>query len=262
MHIEVVSDLTSVAFIAAYRRFTGRRGVCTDIYSDNATNYVGAAAIFNKTERDLGFNKDVLSSLAVMGTKWHFSPPLSPHCNGLAESAIRSVKYHNRCIIGDSTLTYEELTTFLVQVECCLNSRPLYPMSSDPTDLNVLTPSHFLIGSAFNTIPERSLLNSNPSSITRWQMVQRMLQRFWAQWSAEYLHTLQQRKKWDQEKPNFAVGDVVLITDDNQPPSSWSLGRISEIHPGSDDKVRVVTVKSARQTIKRSITKLARLPTQ
>lgn len=262
VHIEIVSDLTSVAFIAAYKRFTGRRGICSDIYSDNATNYVGAAAKFSKSERDIGFNDDVISSLAMMGTKWHFSPPLSPHFNGLAESAIRSVKHHIRRILGESTLTYEELSTFVVQVECCLNSRPLYPMSSDPTDFNVLTPSHFLIGCAINTIPERSVLDETTNSLTRWQMVQRLYQRFWAQWSSEYLHTLQQRKKWQQDQPNIAIGDMVLITDDNRPPSSWPIGRIIEVHPGSDGKVRVVTIRSARQTIKRSIVKVARLPTQ
>lgn len=63
VHIEGVSDLTSSAFITAYKRFI-------------ATNYVGAAAIFSRTERELGFNNKVISSLATMGTTWHFSPPL------------------------------------------------------------------------------------------------------------------------------------------------------------------------------------------
>lgn len=248
VHIEIVSDLTSVAFIAAYKRFTGRRGVCSDIYSDNATNYVGAAAIFTKTEQEIGFNDNLVSSLANMGTKWHFSPPLSPHFNGLAESAIRSVKHHVRRIIGESTLTYEELSTFVVQVECCLNSGPLYPMSSNTTDFNVLTPSHFLIGSVINTIPERSVLDATINSLTRWQLVQLMYQKFWAQWSSEYLHTLHQRKKWQQDQPNVVVGDMDLTIDDNRPPSLWPLGRILEIHPGADGKVRVVTIRPTTPT--------------
>lgn len=181
-----------------------------------------------------------------MRTKWHFRPPLSPHFNGLAESAIRSVKHHVRRIIGESTFTFEELSTFLIQVECCLNSRPVYPMSSDPTDFNVLTPGHFLIGSDLTTVPERTLLDLSPNSMTRWQLVQRMFQRFWAQWSTEYLHTLQQRKKWQHPQSNFAVGDMVLITNDNRPPS---IGRIVEVQLGPDGSVRVSTVQSSRKTI-------------
>jgi hypothetical protein len=42
VHIELVSDLTSEAFIAALRRFIVRRGFCLTIYSDNGTNFVGA----------------------------------------------------------------------------------------------------------------------------------------------------------------------------------------------------------------------------
>lgn len=262
IHIEIVSDLTAIAFIAAYKRFTGRRGVCSDLYSDNATNYIGATAVFRNTERDLGFDNKVMTTLETMGTRWHFSPPLAPHFNGLAESAIRSVKHHIRRIIGETTLTYEELSTFMVQVECCLNSRPLYPLSSDPTDFAVLTPGHFLVGAPLNAVPERSVLSAKPHALDRWTLVQQMVQRFWRQWSAEYLHTLQQRRKWQQEQPNFAVGDMVIIAEDNYPPSSWALGRILEVHPGHDGKVRVVTLRTAKQTMKRSIVKLARLPTQ
>lgn len=102
IHIELVRDLTSFAFIAAYKRLISRRGICKDLYSDNATNYVGEAAIFLKSERNVGFNKEVCDSLDNIGTTWHFSPPLAPHFNGLAESAIRSVKFHLKRIIRES----------------------------------------------------------------------------------------------------------------------------------------------------------------
>ena len=42
VHLELVSDLTSEAFIAALRRFIARRGFCANIHSDNGTNFVGA----------------------------------------------------------------------------------------------------------------------------------------------------------------------------------------------------------------------------
>ncbi|XP_078051587.1 uncharacterized protein LOC144477725, partial [Augochlora pura] len=42
VHLELASDLTSEAFIAALRRFIARRGYCTHLYSDNGSNFVGA----------------------------------------------------------------------------------------------------------------------------------------------------------------------------------------------------------------------------
>ncbi|CAL8130036.1 unnamed protein product [Orchesella dallaii] len=42
VHLEAVTSLTTEAFIAAFRRFTARRGFCCHIYSDCGTNFVGA----------------------------------------------------------------------------------------------------------------------------------------------------------------------------------------------------------------------------
>ena len=65
------------------------------------------------------------------GTKWSFNPPAAPHFGGKWEAAVKSVKYHLRRTIGDTALTYEELTTLLVQIEAVLNSKPLQPLSDD-----------------------------------------------------------------------------------------------------------------------------------
>ncbi|XP_046619938.1 uncharacterized protein LOC124305033 [Neodiprion virginianus] len=44
VYFELVTDYTSEAFIAAYRRFSGRRGICHTLYSDCGTNFIGADA--------------------------------------------------------------------------------------------------------------------------------------------------------------------------------------------------------------------------
>lgn len=259
VHIELVGDLTTNGFIAAYERFVSRRGCCSDLYSDNATNYVGASNVFLRSEK-LKFNNTVYTALANKGTTWHFAPPRSPHFNGLAESAIRSVKHHIRRVVGEATLTFEELLTVLAKIEACLNSRPLCPLTNDPTNYDVLTPGHFLIGEPINVIPQRDVDQANPSALTRWQLTHQMVQRFWRRWSAEYLHTLQQRRKWQTVTDDVRIGELVLIIDDNMPPAKWALGRIEATHPGDDGHIRVVTIRTQGSTFKRSIVKVARLP--
>lgn len=261
VHVELAGDLTTAAFIAAYERFTARRGLCTDLYSDNATNFVGASAIFVRTEREI-FGAEVLAALATRGTKWHFSPPLSPHFNGLAESAIRSVKHHLKRVVGEVTLTFEELTTVLAKIEAVLNSRPIYPLSSDPSDFEALTPAHFLIGEPTGVLPQRDCSNDKIPVLLRWELTKQMVQRFWRRWSADYLHTLQQRRKWQRPQDELAVDDMVLLLDDNLPPGKWSLGRVVQTHPGDDGHVRVATVRTKAGVFKRAVVRMAKLPNQ
>ena len=73
--------------------------------------------------------------------------------------------------------------SLLTEIEGLLNSRPLEPLSEDPEDVNTLTPGYFLIGKAIDSLPEPSLLKINESRLSRWQLIQRITQPFWQQWS-------------------------------------------------------------------------------
>ena len=48
-------------------------------------------------------------------------------------------------MVGERLVNDEELRTFLVEVEKILNDRPITPVSSDPQDLEALTPNHILL---------------------------------------------------------------------------------------------------------------------
>lgn len=158
MHLEVVSDYSSDAFLAALRRFVSRRGLCHTIYSDCGTNFVGAdnqlRALFSASGAG---GRRIADGLASLGIQWRFNPPAAPHFGGLWEAAVKSMKHHLRRVLGESTLTYEEMATLLTQVEACLNSRPLQALTDDPEDTAALTPGHFLIGSAINAVPEPTI---------------------------------------------------------------------------------------------------------
>lgn len=198
--------------------------------------------------------------LADDGTQRHFVPPHAPHFGGIWEAGVKSAKYHLRRVVGDTILTYEELSTVTTQIESCLNSRPICPLSADSADLVALTPGHFIIGSAPTTPPEPTTLHLPIGRMNRWQLTTHMLESFWARWSSEYLHHLQQRNKWTKSKPNVIAGDLVLLGDDRFPPSKWALARVTETHPGPDGLTRVVTVKTAASSFRRPIVTLVRLP--
>lgn len=264
IHIEIVSSLDSESFVAAFKRFTARRGHCSDIWSDNATNFIAG----NKLLKDMlqgqieQVKHEIFSQLARDGTTWHNIPAAAPHFGGLWEAGVRSVKHHLKRILGNTSLTYEEMSTVTAQIEACLNSRPISAISDDIDDLLPLTPGHFLVGEPPIVVPERSYLDFNINRLNRWQLVQRMLQHFWQRWSKEYLSRLQQRPKWVSQSDNsdIKIGQLVLVKDENNPPGKWPLARIIKLHPGNDGNIRVVTLKCKYSETTRPITKICVLP--
>ena len=84
-----------------------------------------------------------------------------------------------------------------------------------------------------------------------------MRDHFWTRWAREYLHSLQQRAKWQRPRNNLVVIiDPSLI----QANGRWPIGRVLRICPGSDDRMRVAEIRTAGGTYTRPISKLVRLP--
>lgn len=263
VHLEAVSSLSAKDFLASFSRFTARRGLPHDVYSDMGTNFVAAAKDLTEMHKLLSkspVSEVIQKSLTDKGVQWHFNPPSAPHFGGIWEAAVKSAKFHLRRVIGIQIFTFEELSTLFAEVEAVMNSRPLSPLSPDPNENNVLTPGHFLIGEALTAVPSPDVTDIKLNRLTRWQLVQQATQHFWRRWSSEYLHNLQQRGKWTQHIQNLQVGDLVLIKDPNLPPLYWPTGRIVAVHPGKDNTVRVVTLQTSSGQLKRPVVKLCPLP--
>ncbi|XP_076383738.1 uncharacterized protein LOC143260984 [Megalopta genalis] len=262
--IKEKKDLTTESCLGAFKRFFARRGKATNIYSDNGTNFVGAKNEITEVQRFLSSNEHnskINRFLSDQGINWHFSPPRSPHFGGLWEAAVKSFKGHLYKTIGNELFTFEQLNTYIIEVEAILNSRPLTPLSSDPNDLTALSPSHFLIGDSLMQLPEYDLRDTPVNKLSSWQHIQRVKQHFWNRWSNEYLQTLHTRNKWHiPNDTQHKKGTLVIIREDNTPPLTWKLGRIIDICPGGDKIVRVATVKTAQGTYQRAIKKLSPLP--
>jgi len=205
--------------------------------------------------------RHITQAAASDGIRWKFNPSAAPHFGGLWEAAVKSTKHHIRIrIIGEVTLTFEEMTTFLTQVEACLNSRPLQPLSDDPDDLSALTPGHFLIGAPLLAVPEPSLVDRGDNTLSRWQLLQKMRDHYWQRWSREYFQTLACRSKWQKSETGPNVGDLCLLRSEMSPPTRWPLARITQLHPGDDGVTRVVTVRTASSELVRPLVKIVLLP--
>ncbi|XP_011879230.1 PREDICTED: uncharacterized protein LOC105568293, partial [Vollenhovia emeryi] len=92
IHLEATSELSTAAFLATLRRFIGRRGRPTKIYSDNATNFVGADRELKEMYQfaRAQMEGDSGEALSNEGIEWSFIPPLSPHMGGIWEAGVKS----------------------------------------------------------------------------------------------------------------------------------------------------------------------------
>ncbi len=203
VHTELANDLTTDSFIQAVTRFVGRRSPPRVIYRDNGTNFRGAETdVLNALKA--WDQERVGRELLQENIQWYFNPPAASHQRGVWERLIRSVRRILHAIIGEH----------LTEVEKILNSRPITRVSSDPNDLEVLTPNQILLLRP-NPCSAPCELEDSDKFQARWKHVHILANEFWARWVKEYLPLLQECQKWLKQRRNFKVGYLVIMKDAN-----------------------------------------------
>lgn len=97
VHIEMLEDLTTDAFINALRCFIAIRGAIRHIRSDQGTNFVGAKGEFERALKEFDEER-VAAYLATKQCDFCFNTPGSSHVGGIWERQIRTVRaqfWHN-----------------------------------------------------------------------------------------------------------------------------------------------------------------------
>lgn len=259
IHLEVVDSLSTDAFMDAYECFASTRGNCISITSDNGTNFVGAKNRLNVI-RDIWMKCAHLSRFVNQAIEWRFIPPHSPHQGGLWEAAVKSFKHHLYRTVEIDRITILELKSLAKRIEACLNSRPIGVVHEEGTDAIAITPAHFLIGRELRAIATQQPTTEKQSYFSRWRKIQHLHQYFWQRWQADHVNFLLTRSKWQAASKNLAIGDIVLLKEDNYPPQHWPLGVVTKLVTGKDQLVRTVFIKTKKGETSRTIHKLVKLP--
>ena len=254
VHIEVVESLDTDSFINCLQRFIARRGLPELIRSDNGRNFVGAERELREGLQAWKQEK-IEGDLSERGVRWIFNTPTASHMGGVWERQIRSVRRILSRLVQEQVMSSEVLTTLLVTAEGILNNRPLTAASSDPSDLEPLTPNHLLIHRPARA-PPGLYANGDSRQEKRWRQVLHLADVFWQRWTREYLPLLRQRTKWQQPHRNVSRGDLVLVTDKQLPRNEWSTGRVINVIEGQDGLVRTAEVRTHAGTFLRPVVKL------
>ena len=240
IHLELGPDLNSSSFIRSLSRFIGRRGLPALLISDNG-----------KTFTDSAVQRFVNSK----NITWKFNIPTARWYGGFFESLV---KLTNRCLkktIGNTSLTYEELETVLIETKGILNSRPLTFIYGDIlqpplTLLCLVIGCRILDTSSVSNETE----NSDQKVLTKCaRYLETLLRHFFGRWKNGYLPALHEHHKKNKNSSlRFAqVGDVVSIRKDKYPRRRWPLGIITKLIPGKQGchAATVRTLDNAKKTI-------------
>ena len=111
-------------------------------------------------------------------------------------------------ILGSQVVSFSELLTIMYEIANLMNERPIGKKSLDVEDGTYLCPNDMLLGRATSKIPSGTY-DFSSSLVKRHKFVQSIIDAFWIKWTR---------------------GD-------------WKMGRISQVYPGSDGKVRKVEVE-------------------
>ncbi|KAL5488551.1 hypothetical protein EMCRGX_G017505, partial [Ephydatia muelleri] len=220
IHLELIPDMTTETFIRCFRRFTCRRGTPTRIVSDNSKTFKAASKELARIQAD-PIIKDYFAQLQVC---WSFNVAKAPWWGGFYERLVGSVKR-------------------------CLKKEPL-------------TPAHLLTGYRLLGLPDPHsvleqdadfVVSGDRSSITtRMEYTRRLLRHFWKRWRSEYLISLRDTHKYTNITGNgkryAAMGDIVLVHDENHPRTFWKLGKVENLIEGHDGLVRAAVVRVASES--------------
>ena len=88
------------------------------------------------------------------------------------------------------------------------------------------------------------------------QRLKNALDHFWGKWRID-LREQQKNKGQSSKEPLIKVGDIVLVHDEKVPRHLWQLGKVEQLIPSRDNKVRGALVRTPNHSIlKRSVSRL------
>ena len=248
VHIEIIEELSSAAFINALRRFVAIRGKVKILRSDRGTNFVGSTDDL-KIDAINVEDTSVKSHLYNSGTVWKFNPPHSSHMGGVWERMIGITRRILDATLSDidcKNLTHDVLCTLMHEISAIINARPITPVSSDPDCPQILSPHTLLTQKDENMPVSLGTFEIKDMYKSHWKMVQLLADRFWKRWRNEYLQTLQNTRKWQSTQRDVKEGDLVLLKDVNTHRNDWSRGIILHAIPSADGRIRKVEVRTVK----------------
>lgn len=244
MHIEIMHEASSDSCVKALICTFETRGYPRKIMCDRGTNFIGADNALRKImiEHNQKLAKDGRIPHKFI-FEFAFNPARSPHMQGSVERLIGNIKIAmnkmKKTITGLSeNLDDPSFRMLAMSIMGMMNNRPLCTVQIKGTN-SYLTPNSFIMGRDNNSFCP----NINPPTQydELWLNCLAIRNTLWEHFVDHCVPQWITREKWLRPTKNFIVGEIVLTVDYSNV-NEWRLARIIEIHTGSANQVRKLTL--------------------
>jgi hypothetical protein len=238
-------------FIMALQRFMARRGQPRTIQSDGGKSLVAGGKEISRLIRV----EEIRAHCArKWGIEFSINPPGSPHWGGSWERMIADIR---RCLDAcfrsmSGKLTLEAFQTSLASIEAQINKRPI----AFDGDGVPICPAQLLNPLSADTMD----LPWQLSSLAMVRLVGEIARNFWKRWKQFYLSFISAERVLARGQDiSLQPGDLVLVDNKggNVFTNEWTKGKVVEVHPSQDGKVRLITVETARGVVRLGLNRIA-----
>uniref|UniRef100_A0A1I7TE92 Integrase catalytic domain-containing protein n=1 Tax=Caenorhabditis tropicalis TaxID=1561998 RepID=A0A1I7TE92_9PELO len=266
IHLEIIPDNTTSSFLLAMRRFVGRRGAPKTILSDNAPAFsLGYAMINADIKTMVNSSQSLTTYLASKEIEIRQITPFAPWQGGVYERMVAIVKNMFYKTIGRLHLSYIEIETLMIECEGIVNSRPITSCTISISDTEALRPIDFLLPQAQLSLPDGRRTSSSPGiGLTEKRTREYLTQlnntrsQLWDEFYKE-MYTGKHAPKY-KDKAHCSgspqLNELVLVETANVPRHNWPLGRITQLIPSKDGKIRSVQIRCKDKTVERAVNQL------
>ncbi|XP_059811622.1 plectin-like isoform X1 [Hypanus sabinus] len=196
----------------------------TKVFRDEANNGVAPLPIREPRQRSPDNKEQAVKRFTSLRKTWKRKPEIQQR----------------------TRLAHEVLCTLMAEVTAIINAQSFLPVSSDPENPFILSPSTLLTQKA-GAPPPPGDFSDKDLYTKQWRQVQALANQFWPRWRQKYLPLLQQRQKWTEPRRNLQVEDLVLLRDKQVARNSWPTARITATFPSGDGHVRKIELKTTDQ---------------
>ena len=261
MHLEVTDNLTTWGFLNAFRKFVARRNCPITIFSDQAKIFQLASSTIELAWSKIIQDPEAFKYYTSQKITWKFNVPLAPWSGGYYERMVGLVKQSYRKVIGRQSISMDNFTVLITEIETVVNSRPITFIYNE-VGYQPLRHIAFLQPHGTNGIPVFSEeLDSDDDSDTytpegtdnrdrllaKWLQTTKKFDHFWKIWIEEYLTSLRERYRDTHHSPRSQsystpkVGEVVILKEDHIPRGHWKMAKIVEVKDSKDHEIRSAT---------------------